>query len=113
MVEWWSWKGYEIKAGVAIGIEGQQDTQPKRYLVPRFWAPNDEATQPQDTFPDCLSALETSGRPHPSRQDCILRISCRLTLTDHLMKGPRPEDQLLRRTELRWNEISVTPFIGI
>ncbi|MBP3963975.1 extracellular solute-binding protein [Paenibacillus lignilyticus] len=48
-------KGYEIKDGIPVDIPDAQDARPKSYLIGRYWAPNEEAVQPQNSFTDPLA----------------------------------------------------------
>ncbi|SDW17466.1 extracellular solute-binding protein [Paenibacillus sp. CF384] len=48
-------QGYEMKEGIPVEKADAQDLRPKNYLIGRYWAPNDEAVQPQYTFSDPLA----------------------------------------------------------
>ncbi|AZN43060.1 extracellular solute-binding protein [Paenibacillus albus] len=48
-------KGYEMQGGIPVEKVDAQNSRPKNYLIGRYWAPNDEALQPQNAVTDPLA----------------------------------------------------------
>lgn len=48
-------KGYSVIDGVAVNDSEKPDLIPKKYIVGRYWAPNDEANEVAKTFTDPLA----------------------------------------------------------